>query len=428
MSKTAFMVCNLLRFYCRWRVFLGYLLLLAVRPADGWTLDGWPQWGGPSRDFHVARGPVDWNWDSGQPHQLWQRDLGDGYAGIAIAEQILYAMFRRDDLEQVTAINSQTGEVIWTHSYPAPPHNGTDLSPGPGPHATPAVVGSQIFTAGVTGILHALDRTSGEVIWRHRVIDDLGGTLNFRGYSQSPLPYKDKILMNVGGTGQAVMAFDQKTGKVCWKSQDYQISHVSPRMIDVAGQQQLVSIADGFVFALDPDDGDLLWKFEHGIDGGSICSSPAWDGKEHLFFSAAYGRGSWVLHLTGDSESTEVQPLWHHQRLRVHHSNIIVKDGSIFAPHGDFGTIVFSCVDLVTGEVLWRTREIGRASQLLVDGRHLVLDEEGKLMVVSLNREAPEIHHSMQLPEGQYWTPPSLVDGVLYLRNRRQIMAYRLVP
>ena len=128
MSKTDFMPCNLLRLYCRWPVFLGCLFLLVARPAAGWALDEWPQWGGPSRDFRVARGPVDWNWDSGQPRQLWRRDLGDGYAGIAIAEQILYAMFRRDDLEQVTAINSQTGEVIWTHSYPAPPHDGTDLS------------------------------------------------------------------------------------------------------------------------------------------------------------------------------------------------------------------------------------------------------------------------------------------------------------
>ena len=51
-------------------------------------------------------------------------------------------------------------------------------------------------------------------------------------------------------------------------------------MIDVAGQRQLVSIANGFVFALDPDDGDLLWQFEHGIDGGHICSTPAWDGKD----------------------------------------------------------------------------------------------------------------------------------------------------
>ena len=422
------MLGNLFRFYRRWPVFLGCALLLAVRPAAGWALEGWPQWGGPGRDFHIVPGPVDWSQDSGEPRQLWRRDLGDGYAGIAVAGQILYTMFRRDELEQVTAIDSRTGEGLWTHSYMAPLHDGTDLSPGPGPHATPAIVGDRVFTAGVTGILHALDRTSGEVIWRHRVIDDLGGTLNFRGYSQSPLPYKDKILMNVGGPGQAVMAFDQKTGNVCWKSQDYRISHVSPRMIEVGGQRQFVSIAEGFIFALNPDSGKLLWQFEHGVEGGNICSTPAWDGREYLFFSAAYGRGSWVLRLTGDSTSTEVQPLWHHQRLRVHHSNIIVKDGLIIAPHGDFGAIIFSGVDLVTGDVLWQTREIGRASQLLIGSRHLVLDEKGKLMVVSSNREAPEIHDSMQLPEGQYWTPPSLVNGVLYLRNRKEIMAYRLAP
>jgi hypothetical protein len=39
------------------------------------------------------------------------------------------------------------------------------------------------------------------------------------GYSCSPLAYRDTVILTAGGPGQAVMAFDQRHGRVRWKSQ-----------------------------------------------------------------------------------------------------------------------------------------------------------------------------------------------------------------
>lgn len=400
--------------------------LLLLIGASAMAADSWPQWGGPTRNFHVAEEGLNADWATEAPRELWRRELGEGYSGIAADGEKLYVMYRQDDHEHAVALDAATGDTIWTRRYPAPFHDKTDLGPGPGPHATPSLEANLVFTAGVTGIFHALDRNTGEVVWQHRLIDDLDGTLNFRGYSSSPTVYKDMILVNVGGESQSVIAFSQQTGEVRWKSQDYRTSHASPGLIQVNGEMHYVSIADTYIFALNPDVGTRLWEFEHQIEGGHVCSTPAWDGKQSLFFSAAYGRGSWVLEMSSENGATTAHQRWHQPKLRVHHSNIVMQEGMVVTSSGDFGAIVFAAADLLTGEVLWQSREIGRVSQLRLGELHLLLEETGRLMLVSVTRDRVTIDDSIQLPAGKYWTPPTLLDGVLYVRNREQIMAYQL--
>jgi outer membrane protein assembly factor BamB len=51
--------------------------------------------------------------------------------------------------EAVVALDAKTGATIWEHRYPA--RTGyEDFSFGPGPHATPLVVGDRVFTVGPT--------------------------------------------------------------------------------------------------------------------------------------------------------------------------------------------------------------------------------------------------------------------------------------
>ena len=42
---------------------------------------GWPQWGGPTRDF-VSRATIASSWPEAGPRQMWRRPLGDGFASI----------------------------------------------------------------------------------------------------------------------------------------------------------------------------------------------------------------------------------------------------------------------------------------------------------------------------------------------------------
>src|SRR5687767_8351328 len=113
-------------------------LLCIATDGQGARGADWPQWGGPTRDFHAAG--VEWTpWTASGPAYLWERPLGEGYSGIASVGDTLYTMYRRGEEEVVVAIDAATGVTRWEHAYPATWLSGMDAQQGPGPHATPLV-------------------------------------------------------------------------------------------------------------------------------------------------------------------------------------------------------------------------------------------------------------------------------------------------
>src|SRR3954452_5089121 len=77
---------------------------------------GWPQWGGPSRDFHVDAAAIARTWPESGPRVSWRRPLGEGYSSILVDGGILATMYRRDDTEVVIALDAETGTTRWEHT------------------------------------------------------------------------------------------------------------------------------------------------------------------------------------------------------------------------------------------------------------------------------------------------------------------------
>src|SRR5262249_23026643 len=164
---------------------------------------------------------------------------------------MLYTMFSQGDRETLIALDAGTGKTRWEHRYEAP-MAGLDLGEGKGPHASPLVAGDLVFTVGTTGKLHALAKRTGKVAWACDLWGDLGGKKLDQGYSCSPIAYKDTVIVTVGGSGQAVVAFRQKDGAVVWKKHDTPPSHASPLLINMEGQEQLVVFLGSDLAGLDP--------------------------------------------------------------------------------------------------------------------------------------------------------------------------------
>jgi len=384
----------------------------------------WPQWGGPQRDFKVAGVSLADTWPEAGPRQIWRRGLGDGYSGIVCATGRLYTMFRRGGREHVVALDAQTGATIWQHGYDVQFIEGTNVEEfGPGPLSTPLVIGDRICTVGVTGVLHCLNVGDGAVLWKHELIDKLQGTNLFRGYSASPIAYRDTVILPVGGPGRGLVAFGVHHGSIVWQKHDFAISHVSPIMVQVGDQDQLVVVAEKLIAGVDPMRGQLLWQHEHPIAGGYVSSTPVWGNDGRLFFSAAYGEGSRCLLVQRKHEETAVKEAWHNGRMRVHHSNVIRVGDVLYGSSGDFTALFFAAVDVKSGKVLWRERPLGRANCINADGKFIVLQENGKLLLTTMTPVDLTIHSEVKLFNGRAWTAPSLDGNRLYIRNREEIMA-----
>jgi outer membrane protein assembly factor BamB len=406
-------------------VLLALFLLMTKTAAMAQTSD-WAQWGGPHRDFKSETKGLATTWPATGPRRLWQRELGEGYSAIAAERGMLFTMYRRGDNEIVVALDASTGKTIWEYSYAALFSPEYDMSNGPGPHATPLVSGNLVFTSGATGKLLSLDRKSGKLLWSHDLLSEFRGTLRVNGYSCSPIAYKDKIVMMVGGTSSSLVAFNQKDGAVAWKKHDFKNSTASPIVINVGGQDQLVAFMWGEIVGVDPNNGNLLWSHPHPVEYGLNTSTPVWGSDNLLFVSSGYSGGSRVLKLTRAADKTTVEEVWANRLMRIHFTNAIRVGDSIYGSSGDFGPAPFTAVDVKTGNVQWRHRSFPRASFLFADGRFIILDEDGHLLLATATPQGLTVTSKVELLSNQSWTVPSLSGTRLYLRDRKNIMALEL--
>src|SRR5215203_4842819 len=367
----------------------------------------WTQWGGPQRNFKSETKGLAPTWPATGPRRLWQIELGEGYSAIAVERGTLFTMYRKGENEIAVALDAATGKTLWEYSYAAPFSPEYDMSNGPGPHATPLVSSNLVFTSGATGKLHCLDKKTGKVLWSHDLINEFHGTLRVNGYSCSPVAYKDKIVMMVGGQASALIAFNQKDGAVVWKKHDFKNSTSSPIVINVGGQDQLVAFMYGEVVGVDPNNGNLLWSHPHQVEFGLNTSTPVWGSDNLLFMSSGYGGGSRVLKLGRAGDKTTVEELWANGLMRIHFTNAIRVGDFIYGSSGDFGPAPFTAVNVKTGKIAWRHRSFPRASFLFADGRFILLDEDGHLLLAAATAEGLTVTSKVELLSGQSWTVPS---------------------
>lgn len=406
-------------------VLLSAFLLPATVAADGQA--PWPQWGGPTRDFHVTGTTLAASWPREGPRRLWSRELGDGFSAILADGERLYTMHRDGDANVAVALDPATGATVWRQPIDATPLPDMFLDYGSGPNATPLLVGERLFVVTFTGRLSALDRRTGKELWRQELWKDLGGTFRDVGYSPSPIAYRDTILVPVGGSGKAVAAFRQSDGALVWKRQDFENAMASPLLIDVDGQAQLVAFMVDHVVGLDPSTGDLLWSHEHKTSYAVNAAMPVWDGRT-LVVSSAYGTGARGIRLERSGGRTTASEQWHTPRLRVHHGNMVRVGEYVYGSSGDFGPAPLTAVHVPTGRVAWQDRRFPKASLLYAGGRTVVLDEDGRLALATLAPEGLTVHAEAQILTKLSWTAPTLVGSRLYVRDRKTIAAFDLGP
>ena len=390
----------------------------------------WRQWGGPDRNFHLQSADLPTSWPASGPEQIWSRPLGEGYSSIVVDDGTLYTMYRDGDEEAIIALDADTGETRWQHSYRAPlPGDGNFgfwlSSGGPGPYSTPLIVGSRLFAVGVNGQFHALDKESGDVLWSHHLVEEFNMS-DYSGYASSPIAYGDNVILPVGGRGQGVVAFDRETGAVAWKSQDFQLAPASPILINVDGEEQLVVFGQQQLAGVDPRNGNLLWSHPHQTEYGLNISTPVWGDGNLLFCSSAYNGGSRVVRLRRAAGKTTAEELWFNNRMRVHFGNALRIGDLVLGTSGDFGPAFFTALNINTGEEAWRERSFGRSHMLYADGKLVIVDEDGEIALATLTAHGLEVHARAEILTENAWTPPTLVGNKLYVRDRKNILALDL--
>ena len=412
-----------------------------VASAGVWAQEGgWRRWGGPQGDFTTDSTDLAESWPETGPPELWSRPLGAGHTSILVDEGRLFTMYRESHSEgggepwtpreAVIALDAASGGTLWEYTYAS---KNQDFDQGAGPHATPLLTDGRLFTIGSNKELHAFDPETGDLLWSKNLIADFGApALLIRsmikpGAGMSPIPYKDTILLQVGGPGQSVMALRQRDGEVVWRSGSFLVSHSAVGLITVAGRQHAVVFAGQGVFGLDPDNGRVLWAHPHDAGNDFNFQIPLYEESSGvLFFSSGYIGGSQAIRLVPDGDVIHVEPLWSDPRLRFTFLNVLKIGDFVYGTSGQGAAAILTATHIESGETAWRERGFSRASMVYGDDKAILMEEDGDLSLVRLSPGGLEPLATTPLFATRTWTVPTLVGTTLYARDRQRIVALDL--
>jgi len=400
---------------------ISFLLLFLAADAT------WTQWGGPTRDFKVAPAPLAATWPASGPKVLWKREFGDGYASFVSDGKTLYTTYRNGEKTIILALDTATGKTVWDVSFDSPFIKG-EMNPtmGNAPASTPLLVGDRLFVVTFTGKLLALQTKDGKAIWEQDLWKQHGGTIVEYGYTNSPLLYRDMVILPVGGENKAMAAFKASDGSLVWKKASADNGMTSPIVVNVDGEDQLVTVMKDVVLGMKPLTGEPLWSMPHKNKTDTNVSSPVWAGKNTLLVSSAYDSGTRAIRLTRTGAKTEAKELWFNGRIRVHVGNILVRGDIAYASSGDFGPAPVTAFKVESGEILWQQRKFAKANFIDTGGKIVALDEEGKLILATLSPSGVEVLAESQVLSKPAWTPPTVLGTHVFVRDRKAMVALDL--
>ena len=170
------------------------LVLFSASSAAAETAE-WPRWRGPDGNGIAAGMSVNPKALAGQPKIAWKSSLGTGFSSVAVAGGRVYALGNTDGTDTVFCLNVETGRVLWKHSYRCAQGS------YPGPRATPTVHEGVVYTLSREGHLFALDAATGRVRWQKHLADDLGIRSPQWDFAGSVVVAGDLLVLNAGQVG-----------------------------------------------------------------------------------------------------------------------------------------------------------------------------------------------------------------------------------
>ncbi|HSQ58306.1 MAG TPA: PQQ-binding-like beta-propeller repeat protein [Gemmata sp.] len=392
----------------------------------------WPQFLGPSRDGQCTETKLDWNWPKEGPPVAWKKDVGTGWAGPVVAGDALVLFHRVGNDEVVAVLDPATGREKWSTKYVTKYRDDFDFDNGP--RATPLIADGKVFTLGANGDLHAWELTGGKKLWGRKIRDDYRAAKGFFGIACSPILVDKKILVNVGGEGAGVVAFDPASGKELWKATSDAGSYSSPTAAEIDGKLAAVFLTRFGLRVLDPANGKVLYElpWRPRLEASVQAATPIiW--KDEIFLTVSYSQGAVVVKAKG-GELTEVWPnknrltMGNDRTLSSQYNTPVRVGDYLYGVHGrsDGAAAQLRCVEWKTGAVKWSEQNFGVASLIAVDGGVLALTEGGELVRFDATTEGYKERGRATILSKPTRAAPALADGRLFARDGSKLICVKL--
>lgn len=375
----------------------------------------WTDFRGPQRDGVYMQGEIRTNWPDAGLERIWKQPIGGGYASFVAGGGRAYTIEQRRDKEAVVAYDIKTGRELWVHSYPA---FFDESMGGPGPRATPTYSQGVVYSLGAAGDLKVLDAATGAVKWAKNILSGNAAQNIQWGMAASPLVFDGKVVVQPGGNGSSVVAYETVSGNVVWKSLSDQQAYTSPMLATVGGQRQILTVTAKRMVGLDPENGKLLWEYPWETMYDVNSSQPILAGTNQILISAGYGHGAALVEVNGSA----VKTLWQNTRLKTRFSTGVLHEGYVYGLDEN----ILTCIRLSDGNQMWKGGRYGYGQILLASGHIVVLAESGDLALVKATPDKYTEVAKFPAIEGKTWNVPMIENGFLLVRNAAEMACFRI--
>lgn len=383
--------------------------LQAQRPSNDW-----PQWRGPNRDG-VAPAPADAKAWPDQLTQKWKIDVGLGYATPLIVGNRIYQFSRQGEREVMSAIDADTGKVLWQTGTAAPfTMHSAAATHGPGPKSTPVFANGRLYSIGMTGIVTAYDAASGRQLWQKP-----GSSVvpMYTTHSFSPIVDRGLVIFHLGGHNEgALTALDANTGDVKWTWKGDGPGYGSPVIADIAGTRQVITITQGKLVGVDAANGMLLWERPYTIANFTNSVTPVLYGQTLIV--SGNGGPTTALSISKKGNEWVTETVWENADIPLRMSDAVIAGDVLFGMTTKNSGQYFA-VDAKTGKTLWTSEgrqgqhaAIARAGDLL-----LSLEDDGELIVARNSKTGFEPLHRYKVADQATWGQAAYSGNRIFVKD-----------
>ena len=375
--------------------------------------EDWPQFRGPGGQGHSTSttAPLEWSesknvvWKTVVPGKGWSSPVISGnriWLTSAIGQTLHALSFDKNsgkllkDVEVFSFKDLGKQHAKNTHASPTPLLENGRVYVHFGKHGTAAL------------------SEEGEILWHARMDYQY-----VHGTGGSPVLYKNLLIFSCDGADvQFVVALDKATGKVKWKSsRPSHMAFATPLVIQVNGEDQLVSPGAHRTVAYNPANGKELWSVSYG-DGFSNVSRPVF-GHGLVFLSTGFNRADLLAVKPGGEVA------WKYSRsVSLTPSFLLVGDELYMVSDNGIAT----CFDAASGAVHWQQRLNGEfsASPVYAAGRIYFQSEEGETTVIAPGRKFQKL--AVNNLEGATLASMAVSGGRIFIRTDSSLYALETSP
>lgn len=408
------------------------VLLLSLAPASG---ADWPHWRGPDRN-DVSAEPSGWDGSTWLRGELWSASVGEGSSSPVVVEGRVYLTGWSANRDTVLCLDADTGREIWQQSYPSPRYGRFALGDQgiySGACSTPEfdTVTGLLFTLSTDGTLTAWDaRQNGRQVWTLNLYDRYQArqrpevsvrkkTRRDYGYVSSPLVAGEQLIVEVGGSRGNLVAFDLKSGRELWTSQNRdEAGHTGgpvPMSVGSIPCVAVLTLRNLVVTRIDAGAaGKTVAEFPWTTDFANNIATPAVSG-DSVIITSAYNHYAMCRVKVSPGRATRV---WENELASGVCSPIIHEGRVYWAWRG------IHCVDFETGKELWSGGKVGSQGSCILtkDDRLIVYSNKGDLSLVETAKRSPgkliQRETARVLSRTDAWPHVVLAGGRIICRDR----------